>query len=182
MVTFQAACAVVFLTAQVASAPLPQAAAAACLLAHVVHCGPGEACVTLRVGLQRDPLADRVVAALARPGMVAAMAACTDAEHAAGLLATHALLAIDEEDGVEGRLLLGAVAKLAPACLSAVLAAAGSCASGEPMRLNCQKMGARMLKVLMLPYLRHVTAHTAVHQLTLQAESALEQCPRQCVT
>lgn len=166
-----------FLTAQAACAPLPQAAAPACLPACVVRCGPEEAAATLRVRLQRDLLAERIVAALARPGMVAAMAACTNAEHAVGLPATHALLAIDGADGVEGRLLSVAAAQLAPTCLLAVLAAAGSCASGETMRLNCQNMGSCMLKAAAA-----VAAAAAAVMAALTAQCSRPEHPATAMT
>lgn len=112
-----------FLAAQAAAAPIPVAAAAACLLAHHLRrpaIGPAAEPLALH-----PPTAEAVVKALARPGMLAAMARCPGAETAAGQLAVAALHGRSQRE-----LRPEAVVPLAPALPAALAAALAGSGSG----------------------------------------------------
>lgn len=121
-----------FLAAQAAAAPLPVAAAAACLLARLLrHPATGPAAEPLEfVPHARE----YQIKALARHGMLAAMAGCAGAEHAAGQLVVSALHSNGQEDPRAEPVL--PLAPALPAALDAALAGSGG-GGWHPGLLQC---------------------------------------------
>lgn len=113
------------------------AAAAGCALAHLILAQPLHSETALGAAVT-----DAVAAALARPGLVLAMAECSNAEHAAGVLSV-AALELTVVNAAAAALDAELAAKLAPA-LPAALAAPSNNRSDE-MRSRLRRDAAAKL-------------------------------------
>lgn len=157
----------VLLTELALQAPLPQAAAAACALAH--HLLPLGSDASAGHRSLEAVTAEAVAGMLSRSGLVAAMSSCAGAEHAAGQLAALALEIVIFVPGLESQLMPKFVRLLAPNLL-AVLAAPANCASGSVHALRRAFLASRLLGAVASDViLRKAASPDAVTLLTAAA-------------